>query len=362
MNNDNKKILFYIERLSGGGAERVTANLANSFYENGFDVGIIVFEKSKSEYFINNNINKYYLDIKQSSNKIMQIFNNYKAVKKAINSFKSYTIISLSTPIINKYLIVEMIKGKRKIILSERNDPNNFPESTIMKKIRDFTYKYASSIVFQTRDAKEYFNEDIQKKGIIIPNQIKSDLPKPYKGVRKKNIVNYCRLAKQKNLHLLIDAFNLLSNEYNDYTLTIYGEGPLENELKEYCKDYISQGKIIFKPYSTNIHEEILDSAMFVSSSDYEGISNSMLEALAIGLPTISTNCPIGGAKMFIIPYENGILVPVRDVNALYMAMKEIIENEEMADRFSINAIKVREELSEFNIYKKWLKVIDRSI
>ena len=66
---------------------------------------------------------------------------------------------------------------------------------------------------------------------------------------------------------------------------------------------------------------------MFVSSSDFEGISNSMLEALGMGLPVVVTDCPVGGARMVIKSGENGILVPVGDTQAMYEAMRSVLKD-----------------------------------
>ena len=99
-------------------------------------------------------------------------------------------------------------------------------------------------------------------------------------------------------------------------------------------------------------------SAIFVSSSDYEGISNSMLEALGMGVPTICTDCPIGGAREMISDGENGILVPVGDDNTLYLAMKKIIENPDFANKISNNAVRIRDQYPVRKIAEEWLKYI----
>ena len=262
-------------------------------------------------------------------------------------------------PQTNIYLIPSIISKRVKIILSERNDPNRFPQSKLLKKIRVLLYQFSDIIVFQTNDAKNFFNKTIQKKGVIIPNPIKEDLPYVNVGKRKREIVNFCRLAPQKNLKMLIDAFSMLCNDHPNFKLSIYGRGPLESELREYAEKLLGKDKVTISNYTENIHDKIKDSAMFVSSSDYEGMSNSMLESMAIGLPTICTDCPIGGARMVIKQYENGLLVPVGDTVALYRAMKEVVENEELSNKLSKNATRIRKELSTQNIFVKWLEVIE---
>ena len=116
--------------------------------------------------------------------------------------------------------------------------------------------------------------------------------------------------------------------------------------------------QIELNDFIQNIHSKITDSAMFVSSSDYEGISNSMLEAMGIGLPTVCTDCPCGGAKMMIENDENGILVPVRDKVALYKAMKKIIENPGFAEMISNNATKIKYKLEQNKICELWMNLI----
>ena len=98
---------------------------------------------------------------------------------------------------------------------------------------------------------------------------------------------------------------------------------------------------------------------MFVSSSDYEGMSNSMLEAMAMGLPCVCTDCPAGGARAVIKDGENGLLTPVGDSHALYLAMKKIAENPGLANKLSQNSVKIRNKQSVDKIIKKWMELID---
>ena len=108
-----------------------------------------------------------------------------------------------------------------------------------------------------------------------------------------------------------------------------------------------------------DIHEEIRDYTMFVSSSDFEGMSNSMLEAMGMGMPVVCTDCPAGGARAVIKDHENGLLVPVRDEEKMYFAMKELIENPKLADELSQKAVQIREEQSLDKIIEKWMEIIN---
>ena len=112
--------------------------------------------------------------------------------------------------------------------------------------------------------------------------------------------------------------------------------------------------KIQIFDFAADVHQRILQSAMFVSSSDYEGISNSMLEALAIGLPSICTDCPVGGARLVIESGVNGILVPLRDAEALAEAMTAVADDRELSERLSKAAVGVKTRFSVDNIIAQW--------
>ena len=117
--------------------------------------------------------------------------------------------------------------------------------------------------------------------------------------------------------------------------------------------------KVIFHGFVKNLHEHIKDASIYVMSSNYEGISNGMLEALAMGIPVVATDCPIGGAKMYIEHGINGLLVPVGDEEKLTEALTTMIERPEYAESLGRRAINIRRDLSVENIGLMWKRVID---
>jgi glycosyltransferase involved in cell wall biosynthesis len=156
----------------------------------------------------------------------------------------------------------------------------------------------------------------------------------------------------------------MLHEEHPEYVLKIVGDASNEEgthvveTIKQKAHIYNLKDSIILKPFSPNVHEEILEDAMYVNTSDYEGISNAMLEAMAIGLPVICTDCPVGGAKATIENDINGILVPVGDAESVYNAMKKIIEDKEFARNISKEATNLRDKISLDNIARKWMELL----
>ena len=202
------------------------------------------------------------------------------------------------------------------------------------------------------------FPKSVQKKGIIIPNPINGNLPERYVGERRKAIVAACRLHPQKNLPMLIEAFYLIHKSYPEYILEIYGQGAEKEKIENLAKKLGIEDRIYMPGFIDNILDKINSAAMYVSSSDYEGISNSMLEALALGVPSVVTDCPVGGARMMINDGENGILVPVGDATKFAQSMDRILRDKEFAEKLSTNAYRIREKLPLKAIAQEWLKLM----
>ena len=113
--------------------------------------------------------------------------------------------------------------------------------------------------------------------------------------------------------------------------------------MKRKAEEHSVADKDIFKGFSSKIYEDIRDCAIYVCSSDNEGISNALLEALGKGLPTISTDCPVGGSKLQIENDVDGILVGVGDVDALSEQLERLIYNPDLAEKLFENAVSVRD-------------------
>lgn len=353
------RIAFVLERLGNGGAERVTSALANELSKNQeFEIHVFTCVKEVKEYKLSNNVKRHNMESNHKG-RIITLVNKCNYLRKDIQKIQPDVVISLATP--KTTILLSMLHFFRKFffIVSERNDPNQYPKAAILKKLRNFAYRVSDGVVFQTFDAKKYFSEKIQIKSTVIPNPISADLPKRWTEDRRKVIVNFCRLEPQKNIEMLLNAFANVSNDLNEYQLYIYGEGPSKSHLEAVCKKLNLEEKVKFMNFSTQIHLDIIDASLFVSSSNYEGMSNSMLEAIAIGVPTICTNCPIGGARMIIKQNVNGILVPVGDVDQLALEIKRVLLDTNLSHQLSINGVKLRDDLSISLVSQKWLSFIE---
>ena len=397
-----RKIIFLIKVMSGGGAERVISILSRALVKRGFDVTLILtHQKLKEAYLrdIDEDIQvislkdqvegifseqvgaKMHMLYARALGKINRMFQgkesdevsiqkyyarNYAKVlwlKEYFKKHKKSTIIAFLYDSI--FLSLLSVSNENKVIISERGDPEQSLASKTTMAFLHSKFSKADYIVFQSPDIQKWYEKNMQVNGEVIFNPVKSNLPERFVGERQKKIVNFCRISDQKNLELLIEAFLKLHKDYPEYELFIYGdavgngaEGYLE-KISDIIKEKDVDKSIHLLPGCNDIHEIIRDYAMFVSSSDFEGMSNSMLEAMAIGLPSVCTDCPAGGARAVIRDHENGILVPVKDVESMYLAMKEVVENSALAEKLSRNSIQVRKEQSSEKIIEKWVEIIE---
>lgn len=359
-----RDIIIATGTLGGGGAERVFLNLANEMSEQGMRVHVLVTSTRKVQsYPLSQSI---ILDscTSEKKNKAVKIIDKFVQIHRYLKNHPDSAVISFF-PDVSAYCVFASVGCHVRTIVSERNDPRSIPEKKVMRKIRDAAFSRADVCVFQTQDAMNYFPEKVRKKGYIIGNPIRAeDFPSP-RAIRERDkiILAVGRIVPQKNFLLLLKAWEKIEKKYPDYVVQIYGNqnshgGIYTEELQQYIEGHNLQGRIELMGFSNDIYSVMNRAAIYVSPSNFEGMSNTMLEAMAMGLPSIVTDCPVGGARSVIESGRNGILVPIQDVDALASAMDELLQNESMREQFSQESVQIRKTLSIHRIAQEWIHLI----
>lgn len=352
-----KKVLLVNSSLTAGGSERVMAQLANGFADKGIDTTMLLTSEIETEvYEINSNVRlirfKY-----RTQNKVIRVVRRVKLLRELFKNEKYDTIISFLHKI-NLTVIISALGLKQHIIVSERNNPMARKHSAIWFKIENYFYAKVETVVFQTDTVRKMYAGQIQRIGVVIPNPVNETLPVSDFDQREKVIIAAGRFVQQKNFPLLLRAFSRLHISFPEFKLVLCGTGPLEGELKALCKELNIENAVEFTGFVSDLAARMNKSYLYVSSSDYEGISNAMLEAMAIGLPCICTDCPVGGAAMSIEDGHNGILIPVGDENALVNAFELVLTDEQFARHLSENALEIRKKYASNTIVDRWLELI----
>lgn len=342
-----------------GGAEKQIIMLANALAERGHEIHLIILAVNNSQYDIRNDIIKHDLSSleKKNGNKIL---NRYFALKELLKEI--VPDISINYWLQSAYLCSMMSKSiTGKIIYSERGDPGDKEYSGILGIVRWLAFKRINGFVFQSEGARNYFSEKIQKKSIVIHNSV-SILDDKYMipcKQRKKKIITVGRLHPQKNQKILIDAFSKIANDLPEFELDIYGDGELKSELQEQICKLGMGNRIYLRGTVKNILDYVYESSIFVLSSDYEGLPNALMEALAMGVPCISTDCKPGGAKTLIKDGLNGWIVPRGNVDMLAKKIKEVLNTEIDNCLLQREAINFRLTHSSKTVFNKWEEYIN---
>ena len=348
-----KRYIFFIGTLRNGGAERVVSVLASQMGEQGYDTEIVMYYDRPIFYEISSKV-KLTIAEKETGTR-----SKVKNLYWLRNYFKmnAKVVISFLAPF-NIMAIAANLGSGTPIVVADRNDPRKVPSNYVVRKVRDFLYRFADGIVVQTEKNKSYFSSCVQKKSVVIYNPV--DL-KEYAGsglstVKEKKIVTAGRLMPQKNQAMMIRAFAEILKKHPEYELVIYGDGPSEKQLKSLVGELGILTKVFFPGNVKDLHNKIRSAEMFVLSSDYEGMPNALIEAMCLGLPCVSTE--VSGATDLIIHGKNGMLTKLNDQQAFTEAILELIENPETAAQMCEEAVKLNEELKLSKIMEQWIVFI----
>lgn len=346
------KILFVITGMQSGGAERVMATLCNELSKR-HEVRLLTLKDNVSDYVLSSKVEFISGNVKNQN-----IMDSVKAIKKNIDEWKPEVAVSFMTKTnIVALLAKRMAKYKVPMIIAERANP--YHTKMIFKIMRRLTYSMADGCVFQTEQAKEYYKNILKCTSSVLRNPLNPDFSvQVYRGVRTKRIVTVGRLSEEKNQKLLIDAFSKIAYKYPDYKVEIYGDGPLKETLQDLINKKNMQDQIKLMGRKNSIQKYIQDAEIFVLPSNSEGMPNALLEAMALGLSCIATDCPIGGSAFIIDDRENGLLVPMNDVDRMVGALDELINDKEFARKLGLKAENVTKDFDAKKVVAEWEKYI----
>ena len=346
------KITFLLASLGSGGAERVVSLLANKMVERGHQVEIICL-KFNDVYYQTDSRVKVTLAMEQTNNRLTEIF----WLRKYLKQQKPDVVIPF-TEGVYCFTILSLLGTGIPIIASERLDPAAM--SKIRKMLKRLLLPYADWLVVQTQSIKDYFPESIQKKTSIIYNPVNEESLSPALPSREgrlNRIISVGRLYPQKNQAMMIRAFAKLAAEFPDWQLVIYGEGPLRESLELIVESLELKDRVLLPGRTEHVVEELRKSKIFCMSSNYEGMSNAMIEAICVGLPIISTN--VSGTEELIRDGENGFIVEIGGEEEITNRITQLISSPSLQDNMSVKNIQLAKIFNIDHIVDEWISLIN---
>ena len=332
-----KRIAFFLASLRGGGAEKNVVNLANYYIDNGFNVDIVLVQKT-GPYLRDLHSNVHIIDLNKSRS-IYSILalRSYLLEVNPDALMSSVIHINLVT-IFAKLLLFKKIKTR--IVVNQAN-PMTVPMikngkvgllHLLMLKLITFLYSFSDGIICVSKGVMQdilSFGLIPKNRTICIYNPVVTDAMIEYSTnstpFEKITFVGVGRLEEQKNFSLLIDAFFIVKQSL-DAQLIILGEGSLRAELFDQAYELGLQNDISLIGFVDDPFSYMKRSDAFVLSSLWEGFGNVIAESLALGVQIVSTDCPSGPSEI-LSGGDYGQLVPINNVEALSVAMLKSINS-----------------------------------
>ena len=350
------RLLFYISTIRAGGAARVMTNLANKLADDEKEKNEIFFLTNfldSTEYVLSNKIIRQTIDEKEThDNIITKNLRRCCKIRKYVKIISPDIVVSFMSENDARNYVATRGLGVR-TVMSVRNDPTILFKGNIKSALFKFVYNHADGVVFQTEDARNWFGLDFRPSNKIIINQTARKFYEIDRSDCPQGIVTLGSYMPKKNHKLLISAFSKIADVVSD-DLWIYGDGELKAEYKRLIDTFNLEKRIHLCEFTKEPEQILSRTKLFVLSSDHEGMPNVLLEALACGVPTISTDCPCGGPRMIIENGENGMLVPIGDVDAMSNAMKKVLLDEKLQRSMGKKARESALKFSPDVIYREW--------
>lgn len=355
--SSKEKISIITPSLNGGGAEKVAVNLANHYANSGYNVDLVVFKLiGPYQSLVSNKVNLVNLNVSRTRYVLFKIRDYIKANQKA----KLLSVIRDANIFVGLAAYGLNLNG---VVFREANTMNAIGVKSVIKKniykfFMRLAYNRADCIIANSQDTKT----DLVKAGIVADDKVivvrnpvlvaefqelKSEkLEEPWFHDKKlKTVLAVGRLHEQKNFSFLIWCFKKVYEIKSTTRLVIVGEGEEEERLRDLIQKENLSSVVKLIHFQKNIYPYYQHADVFALTSNWEGFGNVLVEALSVGLPVVSTNCP-GGPKMILENGRYGALVPLGDkqgyVEALLSALEANHKSEESRNyalRYSVEQV-----------------------
>ena len=341
------KIALLIRTLDAGGAERAASALANAFAQTGHAVTILCLTGSKPFYPIDPSVTVRYLNVGKTDGTRRAnpavLLRRANALRQYVRTQEPDVLVCMSWSA-SLYGIV-CTKGVSTLCIgTERANPFVLNANRVTTLLRRFSAVRCDGFVCQTERARAFYPRAAQEKIAVIPNAVFNPLvyETSVPNERDKVITACGRLDRNKGFDVLLDAFALVHADCPAYTLRIFGEGECRGELAAQAMRLQISDFVDMPGADPEAILAIARSSVFVLSSRSEGMPNALIEAMAAGVPCVSSRCDMG------------------DPQALAQAILRILHNPDLSEALSANALRIRESNDLSAIAALWIAYFDR--
>lgn len=344
------RMTFVSVSLSAGGAERAISILATELARRGHDVDIILYANRRTVFYECEGVKIRFTDPTYSTGEA-QHWERIDKLRKALIEAKSHIVISF---LMLSNVYVHYAKTDQMIhVACERDDPFLIPLEEFVYNNRMVSVREADGAVFQSRYARDFYRGNLPKSVAVIHNALVQEYKCVQTKFREKSIIAVGRIAKQKNYELLLNAFKIFHDSYPTYVLKIFGgaDDDFDNFISIMGKLGLEDSILYFNA-TKNIVDELAKAELFLMTSNYEGLSNSVLEAFDMRIPVVCV--PLPGMMETVFKDSYNALIAERNPHTIAKAMERLIQDVELREKIVENAARTVNKFSVDKIIPQW--------
>lgn len=328
----NPKYLFITRTLTGGGAERFVSTFASYLAEQGYDIHVLTYEVSDRDYPLSGKVQLHVMPFVEDS--LSGKFLRIRRMQQALAEIDADVLIPFIDTVVVCAYLANLGLGK-KFIYTVRNSPWHDDAGRFSKFMRSIIARRADAIMLQNREQEDFFPDAYRNRIYIVPNPV----AEKFRTCKKENYVGDLtrlsavgRLHSQKNFPLLLSVVKDVAREYPHIRLEIYGEGDLKQKLDDLIRQQDLTDICCLMGRTSDVEGVLKETDLFVLSSDYEGMPNALIEALAMGVPCISSDCRTG-PRSLIRDGQTGLLFETGSLDSLKEKLTWALQHPEEMNR-----------------------------
>lgn len=352
------RVTFVLPDLGLGGTQRVTLTLAAEWRRLGWAVSIVTICPGPPVFALPEGVDWHPLPDIPPGRPVRGNLARFRQLRRILDSLSPEVVVSM-LPTANVLALMAGIGRPWRTVVAERAHPTLAPISRPWAVLRRLLYPLAHAVVMQTNAAKRALGRG-NRHVVVIPNPVaparavakpRDDLPRPY-------ILAVGRLTEQKRFDNLIDAFALMAERVPAYHLVIAGSGEAKAELEAQVQRLGLAGRVHLVGFVPDVATLYSAADLFVLSSRYEGFPNALCEAMAAGVPVISTDCESGPSDI-VRPGVDGVLVPVGDIAAMADAIAAMAADDDKRRAMGLRGREIADRFGLKTILAKWSRVLE---
>lgn len=363
-------LMIVIHSLSGGGAERVATDLAAFWVQRGCVVSLVTqSDPSSDAYPLHPDVRRFSLGTAgRSTNRFLGLAANLLRVmrlRRIVRRERPTVVLGMMTTA--SILAVLAARGYPcRVIASEHTHPPSQELPAVWQRLRRWAYPRASAVVALTAGTKAWLHEHVPGCTLaVIPNAVRWPLEstepvlQPPDRNGRKRLLAVGRLHPHKGFDLLIKAFAEIAAYYPGWDLVILGEGPERDSLQSQIHQAGLEQRVCMPGRVGNVAHWYQQSDLYVLSSRVEGLSNTLLEAMASGLPAVAFDCDTGPREIIRHGIDGSLVKPVEDAEALAAHLSDLMGHPGRRQAFARRALDVRDRFSTARIMALWAQLFE---